>query len=201
MMKGSHRAGICGTKIPDGMRDVSSINIRVAREILGCADPLVARMGDKGLLIAGPPGSGKTTLLRDAVRQLSTYKKQRVAVVDCRGEIAGMQGAEPQNDIGENTDVISGGEKQEGIEMAVRAMGPQIVAFDEIGSASEVDEVIKALLGGVRVITTAHCGSKEDLYRREITNKLINSGAISCVALLSRAGGRIEYIDIDGEKI
>ena len=199
MMKGSHRAGICGTKIPEGMRDISSINIRIAREIFGSANRIVERMGPKGLLIAGPPGSGKTTILRDCIRQLSTNKHQRIAVIDSRGEIAAVEASVPQNDIGENTDVITGSAKKEGIEMAVRSMGPQIVAFDEIGSHGEVDEVIRSLSSGVRVITTAHCGGRDDLYRREVTARLINSGVISCVALLSKAGGDIEIIDISGE--
>ncbi len=197
MMKGSHRAGICGTKIPDGMRDISSINIRVAREVFGAADQILDRIGDKGLLIAGPPGSGKTTILRDTIRQLSKNRRKRIAVIDSRGEIAAMESSVPQNDIGDNTDVLTGASKREGIEMAVRTMGPEIVAFDEIGSLDEVAEVVKSLSSGVRVLTTAHCGTREELLSRGVTKKLIESGVISCVALLSSPGGSIEFIETE----
>ena len=42
-LRGGHRAGICGTAVMDrgvmtGIRNVSSINIRIAREIRGAAD-------------------------------------------------------------------------------------------------------------------------------------------------------------------
>ncbi len=197
IMKNGHRAGLCGTAIPEGMREISSINIRIAQEIFGAADALLER-AEKGLLIAGPPGSGKTTVLRDAVRQLS-YRR-RITVVDSRGEIAAVRSGVPQNDVGENTDVLTGINKREGIEMAVRTMCPQIVAFDEIGASDEVDEVIRSLSSGVSVITTAHVGTREDLLSREVTSRLIKSGAIGAVALLSRAGGGIKCFDIkDGE--
>ncbi len=199
IMKGGHRAGLCGTAIPEGMREISSINIRISREIIGSADVLLRHIGDSGVLIAGPPGSGKTTILRDAVRQLS--KRKRITVIDSRGEIAAVRSQVPQNDIGENTDVLTGISKREGIEMAVRTMCPQIVAFDEIGSHGEVDEVIRSLMSGVEVITTAHAGSREDLFRREVTNRLIKSGAVSCIALLTRAGGDIEFLDLKGEPL
>ncbi len=191
VMRGGHRAGVCGTVTGAGLRDVSSINIRIAHEVFGCADRIVNHYSG-GLLIAGPPGSGKTTLLRDAVRQLSSVCHKRVAVIDTRGEIAAVHNGIAQNDVGEHTDIISGADKTEGIEMAVRTMFPQIVAFDEIGSQGEVDGVVRALNCGVSVLTTAHIGCEDDLTRREVTKRLISSGAIKNVAVVSRAGGDIK---------
>ncbi len=194
MMKHSHRAGICGTVFSGGFRDVSSINIRISKEIKGCADRIVSAFDGGGILIAGPPSSGKTTLLRDAVRQLSDCKGRRITVIDSRGEIAAVQCAVPQNDVGVNTDVITGAEKAEGLSMAVRTMAPQIVAFDELGTPNEVDMIVSGLSSGVSVITTAHIGKKEDLKNRPVTAKLLKSGAISKVVLVNRAGGNLEIL-------
>lgn len=190
VMKDSHRAGVCGTKTAVGLRDISSVNIRIAREIIGCADEIFPYLGG-GMLICGAPGSGKTTLLRDAVRQLSTKQKKRVCVIDTRGEIAAVCGSVPQNDLGDNTDVLTGIGKAKGIEMAVRTMFPDFVAFDEIGSHGEVDEVIKSLSCGVSVLTTAHIGNIDELKRRELTSRLLESGAIEHIAFL-RFGEKIK---------
>ena len=97
---GGHRAGLGGSAVleKDGvanLREITSINLRIARDIRGCADQLVERIFSRrvqGVLIAGVPGSGKTTLLRDLGRQLSsgvTGRYLRVAVVDERCEIGG----------------------------------------------------------------------------------------------------------------
>ena len=193
MMSGGHRAGICGTVFSDGVRDISSINIRISKECPGCADRIVSHF-DGGMLIAGPPGSGKTTLLRDAVRQLSTYHHRRITVIDSRGEIAAMKNGSPQNSLGDNTDVITGVDKVRGIEIALRVMYPQIIAFDEISSQGEVELIIKGLFGGASVITTAHVGSPEDLARRDVTRRLLQSGAINTVAVLEKVGGDIKFI-------
>lgn len=193
MMKHSHRAGICGTVTDVGMRDISSINIRISKQIIGCADKIVLKF-EGGMLLAGPPGSGKTTLLRDAVRQLSSVKRKRISVIDSRGEIAAICQGVAENDLGENTDILTGTDKAHGIEMAVRTMYPQIVAFDEIGTDREVEEVIGGLNSGVSVLTTAHIGSREDLMLRPVTRRLLESGAIKHVAILSKPGGDIEIL-------
>ena len=80
-MFGGHRAGICGTAVVNNgkivnIRDISSINIRIAREHRGCAKQLVERLGNLrgGVLICGAPCSGKTTVLRDMARIFSDRK-------------------------------------------------------------------------------------------------------------------------------
>ena len=74
---------------------VSSINLRVAHEILGCADAVLPYITfDKQMchtLVISPPRCGKTTLLRDLVRQVSNGNKYvkgcTVGVVDERSEL------------------------------------------------------------------------------------------------------------------
>ena len=179
-MRNGCRAGVCGS-FSGGSFDVTSVNIRIAREIKGCADRLLP-LCDRGLLIAGPPGSGKTTLLRDLVRQLSDRGK-RVCVVDTRGEICG-----DGLDVGVNTDIIKGYSKAEGAEMALRTMFPQYIAFDEVGNGRELELIEESFFSGVAILTTAHAESLADLKRRSVTRGLLG-GAIENAVLLERSPG------------
>ncbi|MBR7071728.1 MAG: hypothetical protein IKI29_06180 [Clostridia bacterium] len=176
------RAGVCGRVAPDGMvRDITSLNLRIARAVEGCADSVVSAEDGGGILIAGPPSSGKTTVLRDTVRQLS--KNKRVVVIDSRGEISG--GTERPLSLGVNTDVLLIRNKAKGTEMALRTMFPQTIALDETGTAEELKGVEESFHAGVQIVTTAHIGEKRELLERKITRHLLASGAISTVALLS----------------
>ena len=201
IMDNGHRAGVCGTLTEGGvMHDITSVNIRIAREIFGVASDIVREFDGGGLLIAGPPGSGKTTVLRDLVRQLSggvCGKHYRVAVIDSRGEISGGIGGVTGNDLGPDSDVLLTADKAAGIEIAIRTMFPDIVAFDEIGTEEELKKVSESFCAGVTVITTAHIGTAEELMRRRVTAALIESGAVSKIALLPRIhGGAIKIVPV-----
>lgn len=85
---GGHRIGLCGEAVNQqgsmtGLRQVSSLCVRVARDFSGIADKLASHRGS--ILIIGKPGSGKTTLLRDLIRVRG--KCEQVAVVDERCEL------------------------------------------------------------------------------------------------------------------
>lgn len=193
-LKNGCRAGVCGRFNAEGMLvSVTSINIRIARQILGCADHLLPHT-DNGLLISGPPSSGKTTMLRDLVRQLSNgYNGRfyRVAVIDSRGEISG---GENVLDIGVNTDVLFTADRAKGVEIALRTMFPNIIVFDEVGTSDELNGIKNCFNAGVKIITTAHCNSYVDIMRRNITRELITSGAVSNVAVLSENIGETPQI-------
>lgn len=192
MMRGGHRAGVCGTfSAEGGISFVSSVNIRIAKEFFGAADPLAPYFSG-GILIAGPPGSGKTTLLRDLVRQLSDGvfgKPYRVAVVDTRGEISASFEGVAYNDLGENTDILLGVEKHIGAEIAIRTLYPHFIAFDEIGTIDQLNSISQCLWAGVDIITTAHIKDESELMKREITRRLLLSGAVKTVAVLSTPAG------------
>ena len=196
IMKNGNRAGVCGTLSEQGMmHSISSLNIRIAREILGAADELLANYKGGGLLIAGPPGSGKTTLLRDFIRGLSENRQKRIAVIDSRGEISGSFTGICQNDLGSNTDILLTNNKAAGIDIAIRTMFPEAVAFDEIGTEEELKSLHNGFNCGADIITTAHISSPDDLLSRSVTANLIGSGVISLIAVLSqRVGGKITFL-------
>lgn len=193
-----HRIGICGTAVISSgqisnIKDISSLNIRIAKEVKTAAKQLVPIFAScrGGLLISGAPACGKTTALRDLVRRISSGEAgggRRVAVIDERGEIAAVHNCVPQYDVGPNTDVISGAGKADGIMMALRSMSPEVIAFDEIGTASEISALRQSFNSGVRVISTIHSGSIRQLLLRVQMQQIIESGAFSKVVQLSGFG-------------
>lgn len=197
-LRRGHRAGLCGTAVLDGegrvtgMRNIGSINIRLAREIPGAADALmgqVLRDGRlQGCLIVSPPRCGKTTMLRDLARQLSG-KRYRVAVVDERSELAACRLGVPQNELGPCCDVLDGFPKAAGMLYAVRNLGPQVLICDEIGDSAEVAALLHAMNAGVKAAVSAHASGLTELLGRPDFGRLLGSGAIDCVAVLA-AGER-----------
>ncbi len=198
IMKNGCRAGVCGSFSGEGfLSEVTSVNIRIAHEVFGSANEILKSYGGGGLLIAGPAGCGKTTVLRDTVRQLSlgrNGKFHRICVIDSRGEISGAIGGRA-NDLGKCTDILYIDNKAKGIEIALRTMFPEIIAFDEIANSEELKRVKESFFSGVDIITTAHIGSKEELLKRNVTASLIKEGIVTSVVLLPRIhGGKIEII-------
>lgn len=193
------RAGLGGTYSKDGgITAVSSVNIRVARQVFDCAKDLLNLTG--GVLFLGPAGSGKTTLMRDYIRLLSlgkTGEYKRICVVDTRGELGAVYNGISYNDLGENTDILHAFPKAKGVENAIRTLYPDYVAFDEMGS-EEYSAVEKCIYSGVNVITSAHIGDKNEIMQKEHLRKLIKSGAVKNIVLLScPAGSRIKIFSAD----
>ncbi len=203
-LKNGCRAGLAATAIYENGKitsftGISSINIRIAAEVLDCALP-IAKALNGGLLIAGPPSSGKTTLLRDSVRLISSglsTARRRVAVVDTRGEIAAVFNGAPTVDLGPLTDVISGSTKTKGIEIALRTLNPEVIAFDELADKDEVTAVIEGFYAGCDALCTMHVGSPEELLQREASRLLLQTGVIKQVAFLTAVGEPIELFSVE----
>lgn len=189
---GGHRVGIAGKPLyKDGkiynIKDISSLNFRVARQIIGSGDKVINLIKENGnfenTLIISPPGIGKTTILRDIVRQISNSGYE-VSLIDERTEIAACFNGVPQNDVGQRTDVMDGVNKDDGIKMMVRAMRPDFIATDEIGTDDDADAIMYAINSGVKVIATAHGSKIQDLNRSEKLKKLIELGLFKKVVVM-----------------
>lgn len=181
-----HRLGICGEAVTEHdavktIRNISSINIRIAHERQG-----IGFQPRNHTLIIGPPGSGKTTLLRDCIRRLSDSSRERVCILDERGEIAACRNGVPQFDIGQRTDVLCGCKKQTGMLMLLRSMSPQWLAMDEITKSEDVEAVIHASYCGVKLLATAHADSLSDFRRRPIYRQLAEANIFENLVFLTR---------------
>lgn len=184
---GGHRLGICGEVIMKdgclaGFRNITSLCIRVARDVKGIADAATGIGGS--ILILGRPGSGKTTLLRDYIRNLSNSGEGAIAVIDERQEIFPQVHNQYAFSVGRHTDVLSGCDKPHGIEIALRNLGPEIIAVDEITAAADCLALVHAGWCGVRLIATAHAGSVRDLYSRPVYKPLIDSGLFDTLLIM-----------------
>lgn len=173
-LKGGHRVGICGKAVCDGgkiktFREISSLNFRIAHQLIGAADGIIKYVTDgtdiKSTLIISPPQMGKTTVLRDVTRQISD-RGFKCGIADDRGELAAMHRGVSSNLIGAQTDIIDGAPKAEAIEMLLRTMSPFVIISDEIASEKDVEALLLAAGTGVRIIATTHGSSVEEVLNR-----------------------------------
>lgn len=204
-ISGGCRAGFCGTAVLDrdkdysveNVKDISSVNIRIARELIGCAEGFYRDFfggGLRSLLIAGAPSCGKTTFLRDLTRLLGGAF--RVSLIDERGEIAACFNGIPQNDVGELTDVFNCYNKYEGIMTAVRVMSPQILVCDEIGSEEDLRALEYCINSGVKLCASCHGDSLSAALKRKTIAQLVDREAFSGAVLLGCGEERGKVIDV-----
>lgn len=181
--EGGHRLGVCGTAVLHGgeitcFKEVSSLNLRVARQIKGVAAQAADAiwLHPDSALIIGAPGAGKTTLLRDLIRQLSDRFSFRIGVADERMELGACFHGKAQFDLGAHTDILSGVRKETAIELLLRTMSPQWIAVDEITAAEDIEAMLRASYCGVSFLATAHASCREELEHRELYRKLLACG-------------------------
>lgn len=196
-VQGGHRVGVAGKMIWErqgakSMKHISFLNIRLAHEVIGCANiALPYLMKEHGIyhtLLISPPRCGKTTLLRDLIRQLSNgYGVQRgmtVGVVDERSELGACYLGVPQNDLGCRTDILDGCPKVEGMMMLVRSMAPQIIAVDEVGSVRDVEAMEYVMNCGIHLLATAHGNSIDDMKNKPVLGRLVREKVFERYVLL-----------------
>jgi stage III sporulation protein AA len=215
-LPGGHRVGFVGEAVLEKgriktLKHVSSLNFRLARQLKGCADPLMPYLLRSGsarpyhTLIISPPRCGKTTLLRDIVRQLSNgvdslgFSGTDIGLVDERSELAGCFQGVPQNEIGVRTDVLDNCPKSEGMLLLLRSMSPQVVATDEIGQADDIAVLEEMLNAGIAIITTVHGLNLHEIELRPAWHRILSARVFERYVVLGRTlgPGTIETI-IDG---
>ena len=185
-IEGGHRIGVSGKVIVEGnkiknMQYISSVNIRAAHEVIGCADPVMRYITKNRevchTLIISPPCCGKTTLIRDMIRQISDgnayVKGCTVGVVDERSELGGCYLGIAQNDIGMRTDILDCCPKAEGMMMLIRSMSPEVIAVDEIGNYEDINGIEMILNSGCKLLATVHGSSIEDIQKKPLLERMI----------------------------
>lgn len=204
-IKGGHRVGVSGKVVYgknglETIKDISSLNVRIAREKIGVSNDIMKYIIKRPntiyhTLIVSPPQCGKTTLLRDIIRNLSNgmpkykFRGIKIGLVDERSEIASLYNGQPQNNIGIRTDVLDGCKKYDGMVLLIRSMSPHIIATDELGDEKDIKAIHEALKAGVKVIATVHGEGIEDLKTKPNLKEIINEKIFERIFILDNSQG------------
>jgi len=190
-VEGGHRVGLGGDCIYEGdifkgFKNITSLNIRIAREFPGCTGNYLKYFmnSNKNIyntLIIGPPLSGKTTFIRDISVNFSDgmkfpyFEGCDITLIDERGEISSVFNGVPQMYVGKRTDVLSYCMKKDGFFMSIRALSPKVIISDELGSKDDFEIVQYALKSGVNIIATAHGFGIEDVKKNIYMRSIIEN--------------------------
>ncbi|MGM7681523.1 stage III sporulation protein AA [Cytobacillus sp. Hm23] len=202
-IEGGHRVGLAGKVITESgnvkaIRNVSSFNIRIAKQKIGVANHLTNYLYNNrwlNTIIIGPPQTGKTTLLRDITRLISlgivdeNIQSCKVGIVDERSEIAGSVNGIPQHDLGERVDILDACPKAEGMMMMIRSMSPDVLVVDEIGRVEDSEAILEAVNAGVRLFVTVHGYEWQDLKKRPSLRPILEMEVFDRFIELTRRNG------------
>lgn len=199
-LAGGHRLGICGTAAEEngqviGVRGLSSVNLRIARQITDVAAQIAPWIGEdvpQSVLLLSPPGFGKTTLLREWVRLISD-RGYTVAIADERSEVAALADGVPQFAVGRCTDVLENCTKKQAALMLLKTMSPALLAFDEITAPEDVEAVSLCAHCGTAVIASAHAADVDDLRQRPLYRALLELHVFGYAVVIERKDGRRNY--------
>lgn len=197
-VSGGVRIGICGEVVIENgvvqtIKNFSSINIRIAKEVKNCSLgilDILLQGGFSNTLIISPPGCGKTTLIRDILWQMSersyTYN---ILLADERYEIANCFNGQPMLNVGEFTDVISGAEKGYAFECGIRSMSPDILVTDELATSKDIESIINIANSGIKLLCSVHAKDLDDLKNKPQFKMLMEQKIFKRFVVLSKTRG------------
>lgn len=169
--KNGVRIGLCGECVFENesvvtIKNFSSLNIRIPREIPDCADFIYKSIFSNGIhntLIIAPPSKGKTTVLKDLIRKLDARCDVSVLVMDERGEFAAVSG--------ENVDKTVYSDKLFAFTYGLRSMSPDVVVTDELCCERDFSCAKAAADSGVKIIASIHGESIKDVLKKSFFAK------------------------------
>lgn len=167
--KDGERVGICGECVKNAsgqitsLKNFTSLCVRFPRGVKGCSDNFFNAYFNgtaKSCLVFSPPFQGKTTFIRDLGRNCAENLSLNVLYIDERNEFA-IDSAE----LGNTYDVIKYADKAFGFGCAVRTLNPDVVICDELTYKNDFLSVVYCGVSGVKVISSTHCDSIDDLRK------------------------------------
>lgn len=205
-LSGGFRVGITGTSVVENekikaIKNISSINIRLAKEIKGCSKKILPYIKEEKFfssIIISPPNCGKTTLLRDIIKEISE-NGENVAVIDERSEIGGVYMGISQMDLGIRTDIFDRCPKNQGMINVLRSMAPDFIAVDEIGTEEDILALEKIFNSGVKVICTVHAENIYELRKKHGFEKILEGKFFKRYITLDKANFKFNISNIYNE--
>ena len=207
-LKGGFRVGITGTVVIEqekikAIKNISSINIRISRQVLGCSKkilPYIKQEKYLSTLIISPPNCGKTTLLRDIIREISNFGED-ISVIDERMEIAGVYLGTSYMDLGIRTDVFDRCPKEDGMINALRSMAPSFIAVDEVGTTGDINALEKIFNSGVKVLCTIHAENIQELNQKYGFKKILNNKYFKRYIVLKKDNSKFKIEGVYNENL
>lgn len=208
-LEGGHRVGIAGKPVVKNgeitnFQYISGFHFRISHEVKGAGDEILPYLYENrklcNTLILSPPGFGKTTVLRDLVRRISDGNENgagmNVGVVDERSEVGGAYLGIAQNDLGMRTDLLDDCPKAQGMRMLLRAMGPQVIAVDELGGMEDARAVLQISRCGVKMVMTAHGADIEELRQKKDLEALMERHIFARFVILKSPMGKRRLFEV-----